>query len=251
MALLLWAGDEAAASFRAAARLWEVDGFRSAPVEITTTNLKNATDLTTSRGRRLVVHHSDDHLLSEIVSINGISVTSPRKTVLDLAGSRHRKAEWALDFFLRRQLTDIGQVWLLLEQEWMRGRRGVAILRDLLIPRTRDRAPTDSQLEIDMTRLLDSGGLQAPVRQHAVSLPTGTIRLDLSYPDIKLAIEVDSYSWHMDREAFESDRARDNQLRRQGWTVLRITWAMMRFEPEQVLETIREVAETLRRNRVA
>jgi very-short-patch-repair endonuclease len=54
-----------------------------------------------------------------------------------------------------------------------------------------------------------------------------------------LAIEVDSYTWHMDRKAFERDRRRDNELRALGWTVFRFTWAMLRFEPERVIDLIR------------
>jgi very-short-patch-repair endonuclease len=43
----------------------------------------------------------------------------------------------------------------------------------------------------------------------------------------------------MDREAFERDRARDNELAELGWLVLRFTYAMLRWEPDRVAQTIR------------
>lgn len=240
-AVSLWAGDGSAASHRAAARKLGFHGFTNSPAEISTTNRKNCTQLQLESGRRIVVHRVDEHLLAEITfADDGMPLTSARKTILDLAGRRHPRAEGALDAALRRGLTDIGQLWLLLEQEWMRGRRGVAIVRDLLIPRTRGRAPTDSDMELDLRRLIDNARLPAPVHQYPYLIPSGSIRMDLAYPDKLLGIEADSYSWHWDREAFERDRRRDNELRALGWTVLRFTWTMIQFDPDNVSALIRQ-----------
>jgi hypothetical protein len=239
MALHLWAGDESAASIRAAARRFGVSGFGNAPVEISTTNARHCGALRLPSGRPIVVHRVDSHLLPEIVATDPIPVTSPRRTVLDLAGIKHRFAETTLDSLLRRGLTEIGQLWLLLEQEWMRGRRGVAILRDMLIPRTEGQAPTDSEMEIRLRHLIDDAGLPPPVHQHPYVIPSGPIRMDLAYPERLLDIEADSYSWHFNREAFERDRRRDNELRALGWTVLRFTWAMIRYDSANTIVLIR------------
>jgi very-short-patch-repair endonuclease len=88
-------------------------------------------------------------------------------------------------------------------------------------------------------RVLEDAGLPAPAHQYPVTLPSGRIRLDLAYPGAKLAIELDGYAWHMDRRAFERDRERDNQLRAMGWTVLRFTWAVVRYDPASMIELIR------------
>jgi hypothetical protein len=121
----LWAGDESAASHRAAASILGFHGFSGAPIEISTTCSKNSTRLRLLSGRRIVVHRVDDHVLPEIIiADDGMPVTSARRTVLDLAGNRHPRTEAALDAALRRGMTDVGRLWLLLEQEWMRGRRG-------------------------------------------------------------------------------------------------------------------------------
>jgi hypothetical protein len=239
MAALLWAGDGSAASVRAAAKLWGFEGFQNAPVEISAIECPRYLDYSLPSGRRTIVHRVDDHLAPEIVIVRGIPATSPRKTILDLAGIRHFRAEAALDAAIRRGLTDIGQLWLLLEHEWIRGRRGVAILRDLLICRTDGRAPSDSTMEIELRRLIDNAGLPPPVHQHPFVIPMGDIRMDLAYPDKSIDIEADSLSWHLDRAAFERDRRRDNELRACGWIVLRFTWAMIRFDPGHIETTIR------------
>jgi very-short-patch-repair endonuclease len=239
MSAICWGGDGCAASHRAAARKWEFDGFRHAPIEISTTRWKHCSDLKLCDGTPVIVHRVDNRMLSEIVTVAGHPVTSVRRTIIDIAGRRHPRTESILDSALRRELSTVGQLWLLLEQEWMRGRRGVRIMRDLLAERTAGRAPTDSDLEIMLRNLIDAAKLPAPVHQFPVELPDAVIHIDLAYPRAKLAIEVDSYSWHMDRKTFELDRRRDNELRALGWTVLRFTWAMIRFEPERVIDLIR------------
>jgi hypothetical protein len=239
MAAHLWAGDGSAASGRAAAKLWGFDGFRNAPIELSAIGCPRRLECPLPSGRPVIVHRVDDHLASEIMNTGNLPVTSPRKTVLDLGGMRHRRTEGVLDAALRRELTDVGQLWLLLEQEWMRGRRGVAVLRDLLVPRTEGRAPTDSEMEIRLRRLIDESGLPPPVHQFPFEISTGPIRMDLAYPERLIDIEADSLSWHWDREAFERDRRRDNELKALGWIVLRFTWAMIRYDRDYVVATIR------------
>jgi very-short-patch-repair endonuclease len=55
-----------------------------------------------------------------------------------------------------------------------------------------------------------------------------------------LAIELDSYAWHMNRAAFEVDRMRDNELRALGWVVFRFTYAMLRWDEHRVAHLIRD-----------
>jgi very-short-patch-repair endonuclease len=62
--------------------------------------------------------------------------------------------------------------------------------------------------------------------------------LDLAFPDVLLAIEIDGWAWHGDPERFQRDRRRQNVLVTAGWTVLRFTWADLIERPEHVLATI-------------
>ena len=244
MGVLLWAGDGSAASGITAARLHHLPGFGSDVVEISTVNGKDGRRPCLMSGRTVRVRRVDGHLLPEIET-GATPITTIRRTLLDLAGGRHPLAESALDRSLVRQRESIGSLWLYIEQEWMRGRRGVRIMRDLLAVRTAGQAPTDSDGELRARRLIADEGLPSPVGQHPVALPLADIHIDLAYPDIKLAIELDSYSWHLNRKAMERDRERDNALQMLGWIVLRFTWAMLRFDPGYVRKTIRETYDML------
>lgn len=46
-------------------------------------------------------------------------------------------------------------------------------------------------------------------------------RVDLAYPDHRLAIELDGFRWHAGREPFRSDRIRGNRIEAAGWRPLR------------------------------
>jgi hypothetical protein len=233
LAACFWVGDGSAVSGAAAARLYGFDGFERASIEVATVNHKHPRTLFLRSGSPATIHRVDRFLLPEIGDIRGLPVTTPRKTIQDLAGRKHRRTERVVDAALRRELTSVGDLWLYAEQEWMRGRRGVAIMRALLGART-DRKPSDSDAELDMRALIDELGLPPPVHQYPVALPRWNTRIDLAYPDRMLAIEVDGYEAHMDREAFDRDREKDNELGALGWMVRRFTWVKINYEPEWV-----------------
>lgn len=74
-------------------------------------------------------------------------------------------------------------------------------------------------------RAIVAAGLPEPVQQHELRLPTRRCRIDLAYPGVKLAIEVDGFGPHTTRTAFDRDRARANDLTTAGWTIPRFTSA--------------------------
>jgi very-short-patch-repair endonuclease len=238
MGAILYAGPSSAAAGEAAAWVWELDGFRASIVEVSTLGRKKPPQRMPS-GRPLVLHRVDQHLVAEIVSVSDLPVTSPRRTILDLAGRKHRRTGRSLDEALRRGLTTLGEIWLLYEEEWIRGRRGVAILRDLLVERTPGEAPTQSDLEDLLRDVVRDFQLPHPVPQFEVHLGSVAIHVDFAYPDRYLAIECDGFAHHADRVAFDQDRERDIELQARGWRVLRFTWAKLRYEPDYVARQIR------------
>ncbi|MCW2529599.1 MAG: hypothetical protein JWM76_4459, partial [Pseudonocardiales bacterium] len=62
--------------------------------------------------------------------------------------------------------------------------------------------------------------------------------LDVAFPHLRLAIEIDGWAHHSDVDRFRGDRTRQNALVSLGWTVLRFTWADLTERPEYVLATI-------------
>lgn len=237
MAACKWAGPGSALSFGACARARGVRGFERADVEVSTVRRKRPHNF------GFKVHRCDGYLLGHIERVGPLPVTSVPRTVMDLAGRKHFLAERMLDDVLRNGSSSLGAMWEYYEEEWIRGRRGVAILRAWLQERTPGLAPTDEDLAEDILVLIRRNKLAEPVREFPETLHTGNIRFDLAYPDRLLAIEAHSYAWHGDRKPFDSDRARDNDVGLLGWKVLRFSWAQIRFRPDYVVDTIRRYLE--------
>ncbi len=63
-------------------------------------------------------------------------------------------------------------------------------------------------------------------------------RVDVAFVSHRVAIEADSYRWHLDRRSFENDRWKRNQLAAAGWTVLEFTWYQLTHQPHYVLACI-------------
>ena len=63
--------------------------------------------------------------------------------------------------------------------------------------------------------------------------------IDIVFPLVKLAIEIDGRQHEDDEDLFESDRWRQNALVGDGWRVLRFTWDMLQNHPELFVATVR------------
>ena len=71
--------------------------------------------------------------------------------------------------------------------------------------------------------MLERAGLACPVQQLPVRIGHRTLRLDLSDPDRRVAIEFDGWDTHRTFAAFHADRDRLRRLAAAGWTVVPVT----------------------------
>ena len=100
------------------------------------------------------------------------------------------------------------------------------------------RATATSRLERSAS--LVAAGLPTAAQQFRIRLRTKLARIDLAYPEQKIAIELDSWEFHgrENRTAFTVDRATSNDL-------LVIGWAPTQFTPdmsdEYFVDTIRRL----------
>lgn len=157
----------------------------------------------------------------DIEELDGLAVTTPLRTALDLGRMLPRgEAIGALDGLLRLGRFNAGD--LSRELPRFRGARGVVQLRGLVpLADARAESPAESRLRLQ----LHDAGLPRPDVQFEVRTPYGALvaRLDLAYADLLLAIEYDGRDFHTTPEAQAHDRARRQRLRRLGWTVLVLT----------------------------
>ncbi len=63
--------------------------------------------------------------------------------------------------------------------------------------------------------------------------------IDVAFPNLRIAIEIDGWAFHHSPDRFQRDRTRQNELVTLGWTVLRFTWADLIERPGYVLAMIR------------
>jgi very-short-patch-repair endonuclease len=215
-----WAGGfRAVASHRSAAALWDLAGGRRSIQEITCPRWRRA------RHDGLVVHESKAFDPADAMVIEGIPVSTPERTLLDLGAVCHKSVvEMALDAAEKRELVTRESVRATVARLGRSGRNGAGTLRQLLDARSPTRRPTESEMETLLVQVLRQKGLPEPVTQHEIRCGGKFVaRVDAAYPKWRIAIEYDSYKHHTGRKAIDRDSARRNKLLAAGWLPLTAT----------------------------
>ena len=153
----------------------------------------------------------------DLCVVDGVLVTAPLRTALDLAcGLSRRGALAALDGFMR--VHGITRVEMERELVRFRRRRGVVQARQLVpIADPRAESPGESWTRLE---IIDSG-LPVPDPQFwVVHRGRRLFRLDLAYPHSRVVVEYDGREFHESDERRAHDRARRKWLREHGWTVI-------------------------------
>lgn len=219
-------------SHESAAWLWGIaESVPLRPHLVTTADLRGGR----ATVRRLACMPADD-----VAVLRSMPVTSPARTIVDLAGeSSPRELEGLVVKALRTNAVSLSALRACAASLSGRGRSGPRALTRLL-DAWGPAAPPESVLESKLLGVLRSAGLPAPVAQFEVALPGRTsARLDFAYPDRMVAIEADGYRWHGDAASWRSDLARRNQLTQLGWRTLHFTWHDVTSRPDHVVETVR------------
>jgi very-short-patch-repair endonuclease len=71
-----------------------------------------------------------------------------------------------------------------------------------------------------------------------VNVKVGPFEVDFLWREARLVVEVDSWRYHSDRHAFEADRARDRELGRRGFVVLRFVDRELDGQPRAVANSL-------------
>jgi very-short-patch-repair endonuclease len=221
-------GPKAALSHRTAAAVWgmRASGGGDFDVTVATTAgvVERAGTSLTRTSRPL-----------EVTRLNLLPVTTPARTLLDLAGVvAPHYAEAALKEADVLELFDLTALRTVLAAHPRHpGRKTLAALLDAA-QRT-DLALTLSELEIRFRELCDAHALPQP----AVNARPLGFRVDFFWPAAGLVIETDGWRTHPTRAAFEEDRARDQALARAGLRTVRLTHRQLVDRPADVAATLR------------
>lgn len=218
-AALLALGDEAVAVLETAAELHGIAGLprTTGPVHVSRPRVAPRAHRPNVRVHHLTLR--PEH----VTELDGVRVTTPQRTLLDLVCRLDRApAVSLLDSALHRRLVSGEEVAGL--PALLRGRRGGARARRWLsLVDGRAESPLETR-----TRLACVDGnvppdeLQYPIRdRHGTLLGIA----DLAWPRRWVVAEADGAGPHEEPQALFRDRRRQNDLANAGWTVLRFTWA--------------------------
>jgi very-short-patch-repair endonuclease len=171
-------------------------------------------------------------------SYEGIPVTSPAQTLIDMA-TRHDRA------VMERSINEADGLGLICNDDLRKalddhhGERGVARLRAILDRRTF--RYTHSELERAFLPLACAAGLPLP----RTSLYVDGHEVDFYFSSLDLVIEADSITYHRTPAQQTKDRERDQSHSAAGTAHLRFTHAQIKFDQEHVVRTLRATASQL------
>jgi very-short-patch-repair endonuclease len=175
------------------------------------------------RTTKLRIHRTGEVQRIDRTRREGIPITTPARTLVDLAGVLDGEAlETALEDGLQQRLFGEGLLRRRLDDLGGSGRTGSAMLRQILD--RRGDAALESRLEVKVWRLLVRSGLPKPVRQHPAEIEGRRYRLDFAWPSFGVAVEADGFASHGGRRSFNADRRRLAKLASAGWRVVPVTW---------------------------
>ena len=176
-----------------------------------------------------IIWHSSLLPADEVDRHQDIPVTTPARTLLDLASTldKHRLAR-AIDRAEALRLTSPNSLSALIER--YPGRRGIAKLREIVDEGLVGLRITKSDLEDLFLVFADRYGLPRPETNVWMELGGRMIEADCLWRDARLIVELDSRGFHDTTQAFEADRARDRAAVAGGWRVVRVTYRQLTRE---------------------
>lgn len=239
LAAVLWAGGGplasipgtgALASHLAAGARFGLDGVTAERVELWVPGDRRL------RHDSVLVHRGEIEPVDRRM-IGPIPVTSPARTLIDLAGAlADEDLEAAVEDAIHRGLTTPQSVARRLDALGGRDRPGTGRHREILRDRGAEAAAA-SRLEVRIWRTLRAAGMR-PVRQHRVRVGDRTHLVDCAFPQWRLAVEGVGDRYHRSPVQRRRDHRRLADLASVAWRVLPVTWRDITDAPDAVLARV-------------
>lgn len=215
----VWAaGEDAAASHRTAAALYDVPGRRTDLIEVTCRRWERA------RHPGIVVHEHRRLPPIDVTEHDGIRVVTPEMLLVQLAWMRPFPdfLESVIHALRRRRLISYDSAKATFGRHARRGLRGVCALRVALERWNPGGRPTESEMETMLLQAVRAHGLPEPELQHEIIDESGRFvaRVEGAFPGWRIAYDYDSMQEHLDEFQLARDSARRNRIAAAGWTLL-------------------------------
>ncbi len=182
------------------------------------------------------IHRSENLALIDLESAWGLPVTSPTRTLIDLAVTETPAAlTAALDGALRDGLTTETFLHSRIVDLRNSGRYGIPKLLAVIEGSEASRGG-HSWLERRYLELIAARGLPRPDTQvHLGKRDNRLIRVDCRFPGTKVAVELLGYRYHRTELQLRTDSERINQLTLSGYLVLQFTYEAVVNRPDKVV----------------
>lgn len=218
-AAVLACGADAFLSHRASAAWLGYPSVRRFKPEVTTPHL----DLPRIAG--IDVHRTRRFHPRDVIVVNGLRVSSPGRTALDLcAVLGYATAEAAITEAVVCKVLRVPQLLAAIERSGGRGVAGTVACRAIAAG-TLDLDGIQSILELELARIITDACVPRPVRQYEVVCADGRkVVLDNAWPDLKVAAEGDGLRWHGTASRLRKTQARSRSIQGSGWVHLVYGW---------------------------
>jgi hypothetical protein len=231
------ARTEAVVSHLCAAALWDLEVFHQPSPEVTIPEGKS------TRRDDILVHESRQWTKRSQLQRRGLPTTGIERTILDCAAKVSvQTAERLAEAAIRKRLTSWLQLADCLSAHSARGRDGCLTLRQLLQVRLGNGTVPLSDFSRRIVHLLERANIPTPIVEYRISDDAGVhlLQVDLAWPSLKKAWELDGLQWHFGRDDIERDRRKRNAVIAQGWVIQEILWSMYVDDPGGLVRMCRQ-----------
>lgn len=163
----------------------------------------------------------------DVVIVDGLRVTTPARTLIDLADFRKRRLlEKAIDQAEYHRLhLPLGDV-----HDRLRKRPRAGLLKSVITTHVAGSTITESEAEELFLAIVRRAGLPTPIAQRSM----WGRRRDFMWPEQRVVVEIDGRQAHDRSIAFERDALRDAEVVINGHRPLRFTRRAVKFDPRYV-----------------
>ena len=172
----------------------------------------------------------------DATAVGVLPLTCPLRTAIDIAADLPPvEAAVAIDSGLRIGQFGVGDLWSEANKRAHMPRNPSVRTTLSLVD------PTSGSVPESVARLLfAAAGLPPPQCQYTIT-DDGVFlgRVDFAWPEVRLVVEIDGFTWHSSRSAFQRDHTRQRGLTLAGWTVLSFTADDVRYRPQTVVGDVR------------
>ncbi|MFU8841937.1 MAG: type IV toxin-antitoxin system AbiEi family antitoxin [Nitriliruptoraceae bacterium] len=235
-AAVMIAGDDAVLARWSAAEALGFAPPRPGPLQVLVPHQRRPRP---SSNRLVSVTRTRTLVPGDVREIDGLPVTDPARTLLDLAATCQAAALAELAVAaLRIDPRILQRIDTVLDRNPTA--RGRGNLRDARATLGSDGDQARAEVEIAAVVHLLEAGLPRPVLGHRVHDQHGHLIavLDLAYPERRLGIEIDGFRWHRSPARKLADEQRQNRLVVAGWTILRFSATAVRDDPRALTKTV-------------